>query len=130
MGALVAEREAARLQHVASQEITGQREPVGYVMTDGFGVTLAEECRQPQHLVGPGLARGARYRPARLWRDKNQVAGRPGCDAAIEIETKPQFGQELQFEPHNHRGSDDCIVEMTEDVTERLVKSGVRISLG
>src|SRR5262245_45412156 len=58
---LVAECEAARFQHVASQKMTGQREAVGYVMADGLGVMLMQECRQPQHLVGPGLARSARY---------------------------------------------------------------------
>ena len=63
MRALVGERQPARLQHVARQEKAGEREAVGEIALAGLDGGVAQESRQPQHLVGPRLAGFARDRP-------------------------------------------------------------------
>ena len=47
MRALVAEREAARLQRVARQEIARERKPIGQIAAGGHSIGFAQECRQP-----------------------------------------------------------------------------------
>ena len=91
MRALVAERQTARFEHVARQEIAGKRKPVGNVIADGFCVMLAQESRETQHPVGPRLAGAARNRASGFWRYVDEVARASGRNAALEIESKTKF---------------------------------------
>ena len=73
MRALVGERQPARLQHVARQEKAGERKAVGQIAAGRQRIAVAQEGRQPQHLVGPRLAGGARDRPPRFRRDIDEI---------------------------------------------------------
>src|SRR5262249_54604828 len=130
MRALIAERETARIEHMARQEMAGECKPIGYIPSDRFGVAFAQESRESKHLIGPGLAGSARDCPAGFWRHKNQFTRSAGCDTPLEIETKTEFGQKLRLEPHNQRRGKDRVVETAENFVERLVETGMRVTLG
>ncbi len=129
MRALITERQTACFKHVARQEIAGKRKPVGDIIADGFCVSLTQKCRKAQHPVSPGFAGAARNRASGFWRYVDEVARASGCDAAFEIKSKAEFGQNLQFEAHHHRRTQPCVIEVPQDVIERIVQRSVRIAL-
>src|SRR3981189_127477 len=103
----------ARLQYVAQQEQSrelkaGLQAPVRPAVQATFA--LAQELWQPQQPVAPGIAGLPRHRAAGFRRDIDQVGGRAGRRAVLQIKPKPEFGQHRQFELHQtDRGFADVV---------------------
>src|ERR1700730_15880934 len=94
----------ARFQHVAQQEQPGELETVLKVLfrpavagTLASSSALAQEARQAQQPVTPGLAGGTRYRAAGFRRDIGEVGGLPGRGAVFEIKPEAELGEHRQL---------------------------------
>src|SRR5262245_19753842 len=136
----------ARLQHVAQQEAAGEQETVPQILLGPaidaifaavsalrlglsftLAFTLAQERRQPQQFVTPGLAGRARHRAAGLRRYIDQIGGLAGRGAVVEIKPEAELCEHRKLEPdHTHR----CgigIIEIIQRAIEHLIQLFMRI---
>src|SRR5262245_65716073 len=100
-GAAVRQRKAARLQQEAVEEEAAEPQPVPDVgRRRGLVALAAEEARQRQQAVLPGLARGAADGAAGLGRDVDELVGgaRQGAARQVGAIAEPREGRELEGE--------------------------------
>src|SRR5581483_494898 len=130
MPARLGQRDAARLKHVATEEMSGDREAAADLGRRRFAVIAGEKSGQLHQLVAPSLAGLPRHRSAGFRRHIGKVRNGPGRGALAEVEAKTEFGQKRQFESGDQRTDLPCVAKPLEDVLKRFKNRGMRIALG
>ncbi len=90
----------------------------------------AEEGRQAQQLVLPGLAGGARHRAPAAWRDIDQIVGRAGRRAAARSRPKPSSASSCSSKRTISGPARRASIRQPSTASSAAWMSRVRIALG
>src|SRR5439155_15462778 len=114
------------------QKEAGHREPLAEFARGrrNCWFALPDKGRQAQQLVAPGPSGFLGDRAPGLRRYIDQVIGRAGCGAALEIKPEAELGQELQLEANDISSGPSRIEQMVKNVGERRMNERMRITLG
>src|SRR5262245_13454333 len=130
-GAAVRQRKAARLQQEAVEEEAAEPQPVPDVgRRRGLVALAAEEARQRQQPVLPGLAGGAADGAAGLGRDIDELVGGAHGGAARQVEAIAELVEETELEADEDGRPDAVIAQRIEGDEERIMDARMRLALG
>ncbi len=88
-----------------------------------------EERRKREQPVAPGFAGATRDRASRLRRDIDEIGGAAGDGTGLEIETEPEFGEQMQLEPGHQRRRRRRLAEPGDGVVEQVEHRRMGIAL-
>lgn len=120
----------ARLEGVAGKKEPCDRKGIGKVRRGRCARFLisVQESGQAQELVGPGAPGLARDRASALGRNVDQVLGRAGCGAAVEVEAEAELGEHAELEARHARAGKPHIAERIDEVIEHRVDLRMRVA--